>query len=138
MKRKGKIPPMMWDVPTTSFYQPLPKLSRGRTTRNWVEERRLTYFIYDECSQAIKIGQSVSVEARLLELQTAHATPLKPVAVFKYNWEPHFHKLFAEHHIRGEWFDSKPILDWLTDWFFEPSPTTWKSGASREQLQSLQ
>lgn len=65
----------------------------------------MIYFIQDTGSKAIKIGISQDPNKRLAQLQTAHASELRLIAVMDGNEsdEQALHRLFTNR--RGEWFD---------------------------------
>jgi hypothetical protein len=65
----------------------------------------MIYFIQDTKSRAIKIGVSSEPAQRLKQLQTAHASDLKLIAVMDGSFaeEQSLHQLFTRK--RGEWFE---------------------------------
>jgi len=76
------------------------------------------YFIQSEQGGPIKIGSASNVEQRLESLQTAHAYPLKIIAVFPHaglKTEKMLHERFAKYRLNGEWFEwnleIKEIID---------------------------
>lgn len=73
------------------------------------------YFIKNEAG-AIKIGITESLERRLKELQHGNSDELKifcyislPNRSVAYAFEFMFHDLFADFHMRGEWFNGDEI-----------------------------
>lgn len=71
------------------------------------------YFIQASCG-SIKIGRARNVLYRLNELQCGHPQELKLLAVaLDGRRETEYHRLFAEHRTRGEWFD--PHADILSE-----------------------
>lgn len=72
------------------------------------------YFIFrvSDGVYATKIGVSSSVEKRRRELQTGSPDELKVAGFIKtddaYALEKALHAHFAEHHLRGEWFNLQP------------------------------
>lgn len=92
------------------FYLAFPK-STELHTQGGIEEyapqisESFVYFISDGVN--IKIGISKHPKKRLASLQTAHSTKLEMLAVIPGDRETEFqlHGMFAEHHIRGEWFN---------------------------------
>lgn len=82
------------------------------------------YFILDEKSNAIKIGKAKDIQERLSDLQVSNPNELTVIHYIKCDNEDHsflveskFHNLYADRHIRGEWFSydadifSKSIID---------------------------
>lgn len=73
----------------------------------------MIYFLQDSKTYAIKIGYtSGSGESRASQLQTGNASELVLLAEVPggKDDEAKLHKMFAEHHIRGEWFNPAPRL----------------------------
>lgn len=60
----------------------------------------------------VKIGRSGNIKARLAELQAAHPTTLRLVAVLSHDpaEEPHFHRRLQRFRVRGEWFQLRGEL----------------------------
>lgn len=54
----------------------------------------------------VKIGRSANIKTRLAELQAAHPTALRLVAVLSRDpaEEPQFHRRLQRFRVRGEWF----------------------------------
>jgi hypothetical protein len=61
-----------------------------------------TYFISN--GSAIKIGKSRNVAVRFRQLQTSSHVPLRLVAVVDGDRERQYHRKYARHRVRGEWF----------------------------------
>lgn len=73
----------------------------------------MIYFILAEELNRVKIGYtSSSVDERYASLQISSPCELKILYFTHGNMkrEKHFHNLFAEYHIRGEWFEYKGKL----------------------------
>ena len=77
------------------------------------------YFIKDNLGH-IKIGVAQNVKTRLSSLQTANPMQLELYQVFKveninvaHRIEQRLHSHFRDYRIKGEWFDEKPIIDFL-------------------------
>lgn len=66
-----------------------------------------TYLIRAGKRGPVKIGRADDPEQRLSDLQTAHHERLELIRVVDtaFDAEPIFHERYAEHHIRGEWFN---------------------------------
>lgn len=62
-----------------------------------------TYIIFD--GTHVKIGRSDNVWGRIAGLQTASSTPLTLLLELPGDREAELHELFAEHRVRGEWFE---------------------------------
>lgn len=64
------------------------------------------YFIFNEASNAVKIGYSARPTERLAGLQTSNPQPLKLVAtvVGDTTDERKYHERFAPYRLKGEWF----------------------------------
>lgn len=73
------------------------------------------YFLYDRKSKMVKIGYSCNIQRRIKQLQTSNPNELELVYYVEGNrdTEYFFHKRFSEYRRRGEFFESKPILDWI-------------------------
>ena len=65
-----------------------------------------TYFIADDASNAVKIGQSFDIESRQRQLQTGNGNRLRLVlALPASSWsETALHARFVPSRIQGEWF----------------------------------
>lgn len=67
----------------------------------------------------VKIGYSRNVEQRVSDLQVASPYPLVVIGKFKSDnaeaFEASFHRLFADLHLRGEWFAWSPEFKRLVD-----------------------
>jgi Meiotically up-regulated gene 113 len=75
------------------------------------------YFIYNQDSNAIKIGWARNVQTRLAELQTASPIKLKLLKTIQLetpteaqSLEKQLHRHFAQLRIQGEWFQADPAL----------------------------
>ena len=71
----------------------------------------LAYFIQAE-SGPIKIGLAIDAIARLAELQTGNHELLRLIGTVGGGRvaERGLHRRFAEHRIRGEWFEAAPVI----------------------------
>lgn len=72
------------------------------------------YFIQEEHTRCIKIGQSKDVKKRLSILQSAHPSLLQLLGTVEggKQEERYLHAYFSEHHVRGEWYRAdQEILD---------------------------
>ena len=76
----------------------------------------LVYFVQVGESGPIKIGKTNDVSARIRSLQTAQAEELRLIATISVDEWPEWklHQLFAEHRLRGEWFEPAPVLEWIS------------------------
>lgn len=81
------------------------------------------YFIHEDCDfTCFKIGYSQDVDARMISLQTGNKNTLKCYKVVKSEDmkadEAYFHEVFANSHVRGEWFAISPeeIDDAINRW----------------------
>lgn len=63
----------------------------------------------------IKIGFSHNWRNRNSQLQSTLPVPLEFIFVARAysTTERDLHALFAHHHVRGEWFNAKPVIAWL-------------------------
>ncbi len=68
---------------------------------------QLVYFVQVGASGPVKIGIARDPAARLANLQTAHHETLemRAITVGGAEQEVAYHRLFAEHRLRGEWFN---------------------------------
>lgn len=74
----------------------------------------MVYFI--KCQEYIKIGYSNNPNDRISQLQTSIPYKLQVVSIIMGTMhdEKKLHKLFKEHHVRGEWFRvSIEILEYI-------------------------
>jgi hypothetical protein len=76
------------------------------------------YFVSDFNQEFVKIGRTSNIKKRQLTLQTANPLPLLLVAQLTKHAndierEAELHRLFNHHNISGEWYDYKPIKQWL-------------------------
>jgi hypothetical protein len=70
------------------------------------------YFIQSGYSGPVKIGVASSPKKRLAQLQTGNPEKLVIVKVIKgkgIDYERELHRIFADYHIRDEWFRSEVI-----------------------------
>lgn len=81
------------------------KIARGRK-----EFVTVIYFI--RSATAIKIGMAKDAQRRLTVLQTSHPETLELVATCPGGraLEGEYHARFAEHRVRGEWFEPHPDI----------------------------
>jgi hypothetical protein len=79
----------------------------GRGKKEWVT---VIYFIRSPI--AVKIGMAKSAQRRLTVLQTSHPEPLELVATCEGGraLETEYHRRFAAHRLRGEWFSPHPDI----------------------------
>jgi len=80
----------------------------GRGKKEWMT---VIYFI--RSPNAVKIGMAKDPHRRLMVLQTSHPDELELVATREGGraLEAEYHARFAEHRVRGEWFEpASPIL----------------------------
>ena len=84
-----------------------------------VIEVPLVYFIMDEHCR-VKIGKTNNVLARINNLQTANADNLQyffGVTVDTMDdatiLENELHEMFSNNSVRGEWYEYKPVFDYL-------------------------
>ncbi len=75
------------------------------------DRQRYVYFVAGETGP-IKIGVAVNPQKRLSGLQTSHPIPLAILALTPggVDLEREYHERFAEHRLRGEWFDRAPAI----------------------------
>ncbi|MFD4760933.1 GIY-YIG nuclease family protein [Streptomyces sp. NPDC058439] len=58
------------------------------------------------------IGQTTTtLKSRMAQLQTSHPTSLLPLLDVEGDYESALHEKFADHRVRGEWFDLTPLGD---------------------------
>lgn len=76
----------------------------------------MVYFIQAGKDGPVKIGYSKSPTDRLQDLQVSNATELHIVRILDGNFdtEKALQKKFSSHWIRGEWYECKPVLDYLS------------------------
>lgn len=71
----------------------------------------LVYFIRCNSTNRIKIGRTRnSPEKRLAALSCGSSSALELLGVIYSNAEGYYHEIFAEHRVKGEWFDAHPHL----------------------------
>lgn len=72
----------------------------------------VVYFIQRGEDGPIKIGWTNNIDARQDELQIACAEPLflRASLLGDSDLEKKVHRFFADHRIRGEWFEAEPVL----------------------------
>ena len=63
-----------------------------------------TYWIFDRKNMAVKVGTSHDPLQRLKQLQTSNSIELKLVGMTNKLKEKDVHKLYAKHHLKGEWY----------------------------------
>jgi Meiotically up-regulated gene 113 len=73
--------------------------------------KRHTYLIGAEGSHLVKIGYAVDPKKRLAMLQTGQPLTLSLLWSCHGDHEQALHRRFAEHRVRGEWFDLTPLGD---------------------------
>ena len=81
--------------------------------------------------EAIKIGVSQNVEARMASLQTGNYEKLRLIGSIPgdVTTEKKFHRVFAKYHVHGEWFKAAPPLLQFIEFIIEmenskgPPPT---------------
>lgn len=68
----------------------------------------MIYFIYDDLSNAVKIGYTEDLEKRLSGLQTGNPRPLRVLMYIDgdLSREAEFHAEYADFRMEGEWFDA--------------------------------
>lgn len=94
---------------------PRPKLAPSGQCYEVIEVAALTqlvYFIQSGEEGPIKIGIARDPESRLAALQTGHHEELRLLAITHggADQEGAYHMQFAEHRIRGEWFEPHPDI----------------------------
>lgn len=77
------------------------------------------YFIGDQIG-SIKIGVAQDVSRRVKELQTANPNKLRVIMCLHvpridhaYAIETEIHKMFSHYRKNGEWFEERPIMEWI-------------------------
>ena len=86
------------------------------------------YFVSYHDGGPIKIGYTTNLNERMRHLQTASPYDMKLLAKVSGDTlvERWFHAEFAEHNLRGEWFEpAQPILDEIERLSACPSVTPW-------------
>jgi hypothetical protein len=80
-------------------------------------QAHFVYFIFNEESNAIKIGHAKDISKRLKALQTSSPAPLKLLKSIHLEGvktakerEKALHQQFSELHLSGEWFRAEPAL----------------------------
>jgi hypothetical protein len=78
-----------------------------------MDDSRYIYFIYN--GKHCKIGYATDLNNRMSELQTASSKKLQLLYSFKTfdysNIENQLHKIFANRHVSGEWYDILDIIN---------------------------
>ena len=79
----------------------------GRGKKEWTTS---IYFI--RAPNAVKIGMAKDPNRRLMVLQTSHPDELELVATREGGraLEAEYHARYAEHRVRGEWFEPAPAI----------------------------
>jgi hypothetical protein len=91
------------------------KRRSSRDRRQSVMNGKWTYFIQAGEGGPVKIGSATNVAARLKHLQVSNSSKLRILAKTKLVSEADAHALFADAHIRGEWFEpSEFIMNFAT------------------------
>ena len=85
----------------------------------WMRKPGFVYCIADDDESPVKIGWTTSAAGltkRLGGIQVGCWLPLRVHAVLEgQRWEEkQIHQELAEHHIRGEWFERGPALEYVT------------------------
>lgn len=83
------------------------KTNRKTNSDNFEEYPLVLYFIYCEPAQAVKIGYTFNIRARLSNIQVGNPYKLSLVTCFPIpdnSWEGWLHKMFNDFWIKGEWF----------------------------------
>lgn len=70
------------------------------------------YFVHNPSLNAVKVGTSSNVPARLAALKTASPTPLclLGTAIGDAKEERRIHRDLAEYRLEGEWFSDHPVV----------------------------
>lgn len=84
---------------------------RQRKPVHWEDAPSWIYFIASATGE-IKIGRAVSPERRLITLQAGNPFELRLLAISPGGVieEQEYHRRFAAHRIRGEWFSGSPSI----------------------------
>ena len=92
---------------------PLPPLDRMFTSDPFDKKNGQIYFIRN--GDLVKIGFSINPKARLRDLQTSNGNTLELLHVTSgtRSDEASLHRRFKAHRRIGEWFDAKPVIDYL-------------------------
>lgn len=101
----------MWsEPPAATVAMALGKQRMPYRVAELVALRGWTYFISAACG-SIKIGRTFGMAYRLAELQCANPKELELLAVVPDGGrEAEYHHQFAEHRLRGEWFEPHPDI----------------------------
>jgi hypothetical protein len=85
---------------------PTPEERLTQKDKGWV------YFVQAGEGGPIKIGTALDVPRRLKKLQQAQSAKLVLLAVRRggLKTERGYHRRFADHRIRGEWFHPAPVI----------------------------
>ncbi|MFF2922504.1 GIY-YIG nuclease family protein [Streptomyces celluloflavus] len=80
------------------------------TPRGPVRRTVRTYLVGVEGSPMTKIGKTtITLKSRISQLQTSHPAKLLPLLDVEGAYERALHERFADHRVRGEWFDLTPL-----------------------------
>ncbi|MDH6448225.1 hypothetical protein M2155_000633 [Streptomyces sp. SAI-119] len=90
-------------LPFDLRFRPVPKKAAA-PKRNW-DEGVKTYLIGIEGSHLTKIGRANNPKTRMETFQTGQPMTLSLLWVCEGNYEAKLHRRFADHRVRGEWFD---------------------------------
>jgi hypothetical protein len=89
------------------------------TSKSRMSDQRLTdkfpnakpvFFIQNEGTGHIKIGEGSDPWARLQSMQTGNSYKLNLLKTTSEYSESDLHKRFAPYHLEGEWFEASPVL----------------------------
>jgi predicted GIY-YIG superfamily endonuclease len=102
------------------------------------------YFIQVHGEGAVKIGVAQDVDKRLDQLQTANHNDLRVLKTIKckgkahaYNTEKLLHGKHKKHHLRGEWFHAKMILEEFDELEFPDLIREAKFGIRKNKIMKL-
>jgi len=90
---------------------------KTQEAKNWHREHMIdgarVYFVQQ--GDYVKIGFTTKMENRLRDLQIGAPNELKLLTTVTgpRKTESKFHEFFRSSHHRGEWFDAKPVIDYL-------------------------
>lgn len=83
------------------------------------------YFKYSPATGRVKIGKTQRSDGGRHGSETDSAEELTILAIDNQpktkltKQEKHYHAMFQEHRVKGEWFDGEPVIEWLREagWF---------------------